>query len=33
MEFSRKCGLCEKKCPQHIPIRKMLEDFAALYEG
>ena len=28
-----KCGLCEKKCPQHIPIRKMLEDFAALYEG
>ena len=28
-----KCGLCEKNCPQHIPIRKMLEEFAALYEG
>jgi len=28
-----KCGLCEKNCPQHIPIRKMLEEFAALYEA
>lgn len=28
-----KCGLCEKNCPQHISIRKMLEEFAALYEG
>ena len=27
-----KCGRCEKNCPQHIPIRKMLEEFAALYE-
>ena len=27
-----KCGLCEKNCPQHIDIRKKLEDFAALYE-
>ena len=28
-----KCGLCENNCPQHIPIRKMLEEFAALYEA
>lgn len=28
-----KCGLCEKNCPQHISIRKMLEEFAALYES
>lgn len=28
-----KCGLCESNCPQHIPIRKMLEEFAALYEA
>ena len=27
-----KCGLCEKNCPQHIPIREMLEEFSALYE-
>ena len=27
-----KCGLCEKNCPQHIDIRKRLEDFAELYE-
>ncbi len=27
-----KCGLCEKNCPQHIDIRKKLEDFAGLYE-
>ncbi len=27
-----KCGLCERNCPQHIPIREMLEEFAALYE-
>jgi predicted aldo/keto reductase-like oxidoreductase len=27
-----KCGLCEKNCPQHISIRKLLEEFAALYE-
>ena len=28
-----KCGLCEQNCPQHIPIREMLEEFAALYEA
>ncbi len=28
-----KCGLCENNCPQHIPIRKMLEEFAVLYES
>ncbi len=28
-----KCGLCEKNCPQHIEIRKFLEEFAALYEA
>ena len=27
-----KCGRCEKNCPQHIPIRELLEEFAALYE-
>lgn len=27
-----KCGLCEGICPQHIEIRKYLEDFKALYE-
>ena len=24
-----KCGLCEKACPQHLPIRSLLEDVAA----
>ena len=28
-----KCGLCEQNCPQHLPIRKTLEEFAALYEA
>jgi predicted aldo/keto reductase-like oxidoreductase len=28
-----RCGLCENNCPQHIPIRKMLEEFAVLYES
>ncbi len=28
-----KCGLCEKNCPQHIAIRPLLEEFAALYEA
>ena len=28
-----RCGLCEKNCPQHLPIRSLLEDFAALYEA
>ncbi len=27
-----KCGKCEQICPQHIPIRSFLEEFAALYE-
>ncbi len=27
-----KCGLCEQNCPQHLPIRERLKDFAALYE-
>ena len=26
------CGRCEKNCPQHIPVRKTLQEFAALYE-
>ena len=26
------CGLCERICPQHIDIRKALEDFRDLYE-
>lgn len=26
------CGMCEKNCPQHLPIRDKLEEFAALYE-
>ena len=28
-----KCARCEKNCPQHIPIREKLEEFAALYEA
>ena len=27
-----KCGKCEKACPQHLPIRKLLEDFAKEFE-
>lgn len=27
-----KCGKCEKVCPQHLPIRKLLEDVAAKFE-
>lgn len=27
------CGLCEKHCPQHLPIRDYLKDVAALLEG
>ena len=27
-----RCGLCEGNCPQHIRIREMLEEFAALYD-
>ena len=26
------CGMCEKNCPQHLPIRDKLEEFAVLYE-
>ena len=27
-----KCGRCEKACPQHLPIRKLLEDVAKEFE-
>lgn len=27
-----KCGKCEKVCPQHLPIRKLLTDVAAEFE-
>ena len=27
-----KCGKCEKACPQHLPIRSLLEDVAAEFE-
>ncbi len=27
-----KCGKCEKACPQHLPIRKLLEDVAGEFE-
>ena len=27
-----KCGRCEAMCPQHLPIRKLLEDVAAHFE-
>ena len=27
-----KCGKCEKACPQHLPIRKLLEKVAAEFE-
>ena len=28
-----KCGKCEKICPQHLPIRRLLEQVAAEFEG
>ena len=28
-----KCGKCEKICPQHLPIRKLLEQVAKEFEG
>jgi len=28
-----KCGKCEKICPQHLPIRKYLEDVAQMFES
>ena len=27
-----KCGRCEKVCPQHLPIRRLLEDVAKKFE-
>ena len=27
-----RCGACEKACPQHLPIRKLLEDVAQEFE-
>ena len=27
-----KCGKCEKVCPQHLPIRKLLEDVAQVFD-
>ena len=27
-----KCGKCEQVCPQHLPIRKLLEDVAQEFE-
>ena len=27
-----RCGKCEQNCPQHLPIRELLTEFAALYE-
>ena len=27
-----KCGKCEKVCPQHLPIRKLLEDVADVFD-
>jgi predicted aldo/keto reductase-like oxidoreductase len=27
-----KCGKCEAACPQHLPIRKLLEDVAEVFE-
>ena len=27
-----KCGMCERVCPQHLPIRALLEDVAAVFD-
>ena len=27
------CGLCERACPQHLPIRDLLKEVAAKFEG
>lgn len=27
-----KCGKCEKVCPQHLPIRRLLKDVAKEFE-
>jgi predicted aldo/keto reductase-like oxidoreductase len=29
----KKCGMCEKKCPQNIPIMSSLEDVAREMEN
>ncbi len=29
----RKCGKCEKQCPQHLPIRTALEEVRNTFEG
>ena len=26
------CGACERVCPQHLPIRKLLKDVASEFE-
>ena len=28
-----RCGKCERVCPQHLPIRKLLKKVAATFEG
>ncbi len=28
-----KCGECEEQCPQHLPIRELLEKVAGVFEG
>ena len=28
-----KCGMCEDVCPQHLPIRDLLEKVAEEFEG
>lgn len=27
-----KCGACERICPQHLPVRSLLEEVAAEFE-
>ena len=27
-----KCGKCERECPQHLPIRELLEKVADVFE-
>ena len=27
-----KCGKCEKICPQHLPIRNLLQEVAKVFE-
>ena len=28
-----RCGKCERTCPQHLPIRELLQDVAAEFEA